>query len=619
MKKQILNLFNSVLLENEIKDAEYYRSIGFILPEGQAPPEDDKYVLSDAGHDLLLGSIRKLFTDIEDLANAGNDNDAFDAYKLIIRECAKLITKSWDLLIVPDELIDLLKMISYESRMGIARLVKSVEAEKFALSVFNWLLKEILRKEYELNNDFTSLCDLFIELCASSKTFQMLVKEFVVKKEKDESITLEYIRLAYWFYKDNIEKSEEIISENNLVFGLKKYFVELHYWNERSDAALSYAEKFLEFSIQEERNVSKMHWEQRAERYPDILNADLFLFTNWCSKFILDTLIENKYWDRAISYVSDAFLYNNGKGKFVRGSCVNLYKMLHESLPEEIKGQLYERLFINMNKLSVYAVRDLCEIENRWYPLIEAFKLNDKLSDLLFIYEHLKDHLLEFSSQLSEIFKNNIFIYAKRDSDKSRMVTIRAAMQELLLIEGGKKSLFELIVSIRQQLNKRKILLNYVDSFILEYNLADEYNSYEKEIVEKSGLEKIISGVTGDALVSSTDTHHWNDTQWADNKINELKLHKSIFELKKNRPPFPTLLGEDQLRRLLHVYRESIFDYVAKSKKDEATKSRNIKCALDDIKNHFGNEEFFKLVVSDLKSMYPKRIKLNSFLEEIIK
>lgn len=767
MKDKILNYFNSILSENEPKDADYYRSLGYEVDDDLELPDDDKYSLSDSGFDLLFDIKTILFADIDALINIGENDKALEAYKLIIRESVKLLNKTDDFLIRPFELVNSLKEVIYESQTRVTDIVRDITDDSFHEKVFKWVLKEALRKEYFHDYRFIILADLLADLSTCSTSIRTMAENFSNEPVHDKELAHDFLRLAFCFYSENYARARDVLDANKLEFGIRKYFIELHYFNDLADDALAYAQDFLEHAIREEMQLVRMDSEERIARYPGYPDIYLISFSHWCIRFILDTLIEKGYFEKAIYYVIEGFYSEKEYGRYARETAVELYSVLSRSLSKEMKKELSNKFFNHpeMISISIYTVRDICCIEDIWVPLIEAFKENKRLYNILDVYKQYKNQLIVFPEELTDMFYTVILEYVGKGSASDRKHIIKEGLKELSLIKGSTPHLLRLILNLKLKFSIRKVLMSLLDEFILENKLTDEYEIYELENWEKSA-ENVVPGkqkkdkigwnnpewvenvkemlnkpqylqelnrivdASGDSSqmslemksylferykesvityvgsskkeesiksvrtvealkrirnLGNSENHifelililqirhpkkailfneldkylsedgltermeyyrqengilltekykakiadvsgsverraqklFWNDENWAESQIRFLSEKRSIFELRKARPSDLSVLQYEHSEQLLKIYRDSILNYALNSKKDEATKSGNICEALREIKAYSGNEDFLISMVVELRTMYPKRVKLNEMLDEI--
>ena len=766
MKERILKLFDSILEENPTKDADYYRAQGFEVDDDEILPDENKYLVTDNANERLSEEIRKIFNEILDFVKCGDVEKAFNAYKLIVRESAKLLYKigqdldncdSYGEIDVDFDLIDSIKKISDESRIGIINTLRYSKNDELPQIIFTWLINEIIRAEYARNYHYITLRDLFIDLCSTSSVLNELAEIFVSTPVQSERIPHAFLKLCYSIILGNYEEAKRIIAVNQSEYKLNKYFIEQMYAKNLIYDAIEITEKSLQQARLEEIQILKLTFEERARQYPNGKHWQISEFIFWCKRFIIDKLLELEYYDRAIDFVYQGFVGSAKEGGYGRGM-MEYYNILKERLPDKRKKYLAERLFHSLDKLSVYTVRDLCIEEDFWPYLLDSFKINNRLSDVLKIYSQCKEQLIVFPEDLAEMFYSVISEYVRTGSGSARKKIIKDGLRELSLIKNSKPLLFRLLLNLKKNYNKRSVLLNLIYEFVLENNFHEEYENYEIEnfdkseknlifnginpgknpwsnpdwlvsfkgilqnkpylhelmrIIDKSGefsdlpddiksmllesfgnailtyqkskkgsnivadktiaalkkyrelvsyeaqffelifaiqikhpkkivlkirLEEYIAEVgldeslhswaeKEDKLLEKYKPHpsriskpkklYWHENEWAENKLLELRSLQSIFENKKNLPEDPLVLNENMREQLFNIYRESIFKYAAQSKKDEETKTRKIKTAIEDIKFFYSKKESLDMLVFELKRNYPMRLKLNNMLDNI--
>ena len=599
----------------------------------------------------------------------------------------------------------------------------------------------------------------------SSSLFKVLADKFLLASFSPQEEPLEFLKLSYYCKYGNLDAAKKIIAANQMRFELNRFFItHLHKISLKYEA-IEIAKESLYSANTAVKGVYILTLEERADRFnrDDLLST--YDFIMWAARFILNTLLELKDYNKAIDYVYNGFTgTKDSENTPLNAGCFEYYNVLERALPVERKGELAKRLFGNLDKLSVYTVRDLCIYENYWLPLLDSFKIKNRLYDVLHIYKDCKDQLIVFPQELSEMFYSVIIKYAEKDSSSKRKEIIKSGLKELSLIKESEPILFSLLLNLKTKFGNRKVLLNLIDEFVLENNIKEEYENYEKENFDYSNENYILNGVgfgnqtwgnsnwilglkeilqkepflhelvkiiDNSGSLSEIPTHikplildsfrnaifsyirkskkkesiktakiilalntflklidyedqffelivtlqikhpnkielnkglveyierkgytdklahyrienaeevlknnrassralstvrkpgklFWNNKEWSENKLRELSSAKSIFEILKYLPDDTEELSDQQKHILFNIYQESILLYASKSKKDEATKTKNIKRALEGIIRHFYQIGSIDKLVSELKIRYPNRLKFIDMLDNFV-
>ena len=159
---------------------------------------------------------------------------------------------------------------------------------------------------------------------------------------------------------------------------------------------------------------------------------------------------------------------------------MDYYGFLQSKLPEERKKELPARLFRKTDLLTLYTVRDLCEYEDFWLPMIDSFKNNKRLYDVLKIYKDNKEQFRIFPEETIDMFCTVIARYVNIDSSTGRKEAIMDGLRELSILKGSKPYLLELLHDLKRKYNRRKALIDTLDEFISEIDLGNEFEKYEK-------------------------------------------------------------------------------------------------------------------------------------------
>jgi hypothetical protein len=271
MKDQIINIYKNVFEENPTKDKEYYQSLGIVFPDNELPPQYDKFTLTEGSYEYFTIGLNFVFEEASNLIQSGNYKDVFSICKLIIRENAKLYKKAHEWFLIPDQ--DLIKLISDVSntvKEEIITIAISTPDENLKKNILVWFFKEISRKEYEYGRQFLFFSDLFIELSSKSEDFTELARRNMKEFETTEIRQVKFLILGYYFVTGNTQKVISFLANNELIFSLKKYFIELLNRFDRKDEALKYALEF--FDQVEEAN--SLLWKSRLQERN---NSQIFL------------------------------------------------------------------------------------------------------------------------------------------------------------------------------------------------------------------------------------------------------------------------------------------------------------------------------------------------------
>lgn len=473
IKDRILFIFNNTLCENPPKDWQYYQALGYDGPTDIPPPQIDEYTLNDEGYSLLSSGMKTIMEELLEKSVQENYALAFSCYKLIIRECAKLYKKSIENFLISDrDLVDFILLTSYGARSGLADMAKKAGSDGLNRNIINWLLKEIVRKEYLYNNHFVVLADLLFLLYSTDDAFRIQMSHQIEFLQKEKSYPYKFLLAAVYYTEQDFAALDSLISENLLVFRLMQYIVELHVMDENYDSGLHYALFCLEEHAKDRRFLFRMEDEVRMKRFPEYPGMDLYTMdVRWVIDFVMDTLVGNKRYDEAISFILGQ------DGKYNAGS-IDEYNKLAQILPQDKKERLIERLAEKASCKCVFSSEAICRFINKWQPWVESMKKNSRLYDIMRVFKICKVELEPYHSQILVVFAEKLLKYVEKGSGNDRKVLILETLNEMLNIGMNKEFIFQLIQKMQHEYAGRKLLLGFLDEFIISSGIEEPYKLF---------------------------------------------------------------------------------------------------------------------------------------------
>lgn len=477
IKDRIQYIFKNTLKENPPKDWKYYQSLGYDGPTDLPTPAFEPYSLNSDGYEFLSTGMKSILAELLEKVDKEDYNLAFNGYKLIVRECAKLYKKSIEDFLISEQnqgFRELILLSSYEARMGIVDLVKKAANEKTIKKVLDWLLSEIVRKEYVYQNQFIGLCDLFFLLYSTDEFFMKQVKCQMQVLLNNDSYPYKFLLAASYYSDHDLDALDNLISKNLLVFRLMKYVVELHVMDENYDSGLQYALFCLEEHAKDRRYLFSMEDEVRMKRFPDYPGMDLYaLDVQWVVDFVMGTLVQNKKYDEAIAFIL------NTDNKYRVGS-INEYEKLAQQLPIDKKNLFRERLAEKAANTTVFASREICRYLVNWFPLVESIQISPRLSDIYRVCKECKEELKPFSSQIQQVFAAKLMEYISKDSGSSRKKLILDILNEMLIMNNDTTRVFQSIQKIQHIYAGRDLLIGFLDEFIVDSGIKESYALFLK-------------------------------------------------------------------------------------------------------------------------------------------
>lgn len=98
-------------------------------------------------------------------------------------------------------------------------------------------------------------------------------------------------------------------------------------------------------------------------------------------------------------------------------------------------------------------------------------KKNSRFADTFKVYQEYKDELKPYTKEISKIFEHQIIEYIGKDSGSSRMQFVLNVLNELLTIDSN--TLFEVLKKIQLKYSRRKLLMGYLDEFVVEKGIKE--------------------------------------------------------------------------------------------------------------------------------------------------
>ena len=551
--------------------------------------------------------MRLKLKETDDLIANGRYKEAMGICHMIFRESLNVFYRSPD-----DYLNDYLRGVMKFCKSRFLELLNTGNEAELNKCFVNGLL-EIVENEPLNERQAIEEFVLFYEELSGIAEVRDKIRESLEIPLHTEITLVSLFKLIVFYRSGHETTVEKIVQINHTDDEVcKKYVLML-----AGDGRISEAAEFCIRHLEDSTEINK----EGIDRGVMLINENDYTYwisyREWYCTQIVDFLIALDQKKRAIDFVSKTFLDRGVNGHYERHFRTRCYIQLSSKLKEEEKNELFNFIMEKNSLLHINDIEDICVYEKKWPDFINSFM--NKGTYLGYLNRCYSDHMEEFRNypaDLTSTYRYVVENYAAKNP--SAIIEIKTGLNVLFSLPGNEAIVLDMLYLLRINYPRSRKLQNMIKEFLNESRIAEKFN----ELVEEKRLSRAGNRVEISLSGSKPEKESWADTAIYERYISFLGKKNSLYETIRTWPNVISILNHEQINELVGVYKNSVFNYIDKSKHDLLTRFGNIVRSFEVLKESGIDEKLLQKTVFEIVLLstirFRKKIEFNSMLSSYI-